>query len=201
MELSHTGREINMSNTENQNQESIVAKHFNLEPTPPQGVWVDQNMDDSEEAILDTDYMIGYFDKYFNWGKARGIIAANGGTAKAQIAKLHEEVDEILEGINENDRKKIVDGIGDSLVVLTQLVRLTGISFDEAMAEAWNSIKDRTGLMRCGVFVKQADLDLIGDFDWVAFEKCTDSGMVRDLIAKAKEWDKNGRVATDKYKG
>lgn len=181
---------------------SIVENHFGLEPSPPQGVWVDQNMVESSELIaMSSDGFVHYIDLIFAWGVARGIVAANGGTALAQLSKLHEEVDEIKEGIEENSRKKIVDGIGDSLVVLVQVARLAGISFDEAVEEAWNSIKDRTGLMRCGVFVKQADLDLVGDYDWVAFEKCTDANMVRDLIAKAKDWDKNGRNASERYQG
>lgn len=181
--------------------ESIVNKHFGLEPSPPQGVWKDQNFDNPQELLVSVQNFAEYIDNIFNWGVQRGIVAINGGTALAQIAKLKEEVDEIEEGINENDRKKIVDGIGDSLVVMVQLARLAGVSFDEAVAESWNSIKDRTGIMRCGVFVKQADLDLVGDFDWVAFEKCTDANMVRDLIAKAKAWHANGRKSEEKLRG
>lgn len=127
------------------------------------------------------------------WSLARGITIENGATIKAQATKLIEEAKEIIEACDEGDMDKLIDAMGDCDVVLNQINRLSGIPRLEALERAYNEIKDRTGVMRCGVFVKQADLDLVGDYDWVAFEKCTDAGMVKDLIYKAKAWNKNGR--------
>lgn len=148
--------------------------------------------------------LVAYEDlhnKIVQWSLDRGITIENGATIKAQAMKLIEEAQEIIEACDEGDMDKLIDGIGDCDVVLNQINRLSGIPRLDALEKAYAEIKDRTGIMRCGVFVKQADLDLVGDFDWVAFEKCTDAAMVKDLIAKAKEWDKNGRNQTEKYHG
>ena len=48
----------------------------------------------------------------------------------------------------------IIDGIGDQLVTLIILAELHGSSITECLEHAWNEIKDRTGKMIDGTFVK-----------------------------------------------
>jgi len=166
----------------------------------PQTAWEDENIHPTQ-LVNDSKEFAYLITKVGQWGLDRNITKAGGATALSQIKKLREEIDEIEEGILENNSAKIIDGIGDAQVVLIQISRLSGFGIHGCLAESYEEIKDRTGTMRCGVFVKQVDLDLVGDFDWVAFEKCTDADMVRDLITKAKAWDAEGRQAHGRLKG
>ena len=93
-----------------------------------------------------------------DWGIARGLTVGNGATIEAQAAKLVEEATELREAARVGDLDGIIDGIGDSLVVLIQASRLSGISFDQALKAAWKEIENRKGEMRFGIFVKEGDL-------------------------------------------
>lgn len=75
-----------------------------------------------------------------------------------QMLKLQEEIGELSEGIAKDKRDMIVDSIGDTYVVLTILSMQLGLNIESCIAEAYEEIKDRTGEMKDGVFVKQADL-------------------------------------------
>lgn len=89
------------------------------------------------------------------WAIERNITAAGGATALSQMKKLREEVEELGEGLVEDDRVKVVDGVGDALVVLIQICRLYGLTLDECLEHAYHEIKDRKGKMINGVFVKE----------------------------------------------
>lgn len=60
------------------------------------------------------------------WSKARGIL--DNGVWYSQATKLYEEDGEAATGISKNKRRYIMDGIGDALVVLVNLMEL--IKFD-----------------------------------------------------------------------
>ena len=49
---------------------------------------------------------------------------------------------------------EIKDGIGDMMVVLTNLAELCGLTVEECIESAWNEISNRTGKMKNGTFVK-----------------------------------------------
>lgn len=89
------------------------------------------------------------------WAIERNITAAGGATALSQMKKLREEVEELGEGLEEDDRTKVVDGVGDAMVVLIQICRLYGLTLGECLAHAYGEIKDRKGKMINGVFVKE----------------------------------------------
>lgn len=167
---------------------------------PEEVLWEDANIHPTE-LVVDSKELTYLITKVGQWGLDRNITKAGGATAYSQLAKLREEMEEIEEGLREGNATKVIDGIGDTMVVLIQIARLAGYGMQYCLTESYNEIKDRTGTMRCGVFVKQVDLDLVGDFDWIAFEKCTDADMVRDLITKAKAWDAEGRQAHGRLKG
>lgn len=117
----------------------------------------------SLDLIKNKTTVIALFDMIFQWGLDRGITLANGATFEGQVDKTIEEAVEAKEAYQVGDRKKLVDGIGDQLVTLVMQARLAGVSFDEALIAAWQDIRDRRGQMCCGIFVKQSDIDVLGD--------------------------------------
>ena len=78
----------------------------------------------------------------------------DGGDPKTQALKLVEEVGETCRAILKEDAKEMVDGIGDCVVVLTNLAELLGVSIEDCIEQAYNEIKDRTGKMSNGTFKK-----------------------------------------------
>lgn len=95
-------------------------------------------------------------DSVVNWGKERNIIG--GATALAQQEKLEEEVAEIRAALEAGDGAAVIDGIGDSMVVLIMQAGILGLRVEDCLATAYDEIKDRRGKMVNGVFVKESDL-------------------------------------------
>ena len=71
-----------------------------------------------------------------------------------QALKLVEEVGETCRAILKEDYEEITDGIGDCIVVLTNLAELHGVSIEECIEKAYNEIKNRKGKMDNGTFKK-----------------------------------------------
>ena len=92
------------------------------------------------------------FEKIVEWAEARNLI--EGATTHAQMLKLTEELGELAAGIARDDQDLIVDSIGDCVVVLTILAKQRGTSLRICADSAYEEIKDRTGKMVDGVFIK-----------------------------------------------
>ena len=92
------------------------------------------------------------FDDIRIWADLRGLY--DNGDPKTQALKLVEEVGETCRAILKNDTPEIYDGIGDCVVVLTNLAKLCGTSIEERTRGAYNEIKHRKGKMDNGTFVK-----------------------------------------------
>ena len=92
------------------------------------------------------------FDLIRDWANERGLYT--GGDTKTQSLKLVEEVGEICRAILKDNHSDIEDGIGDAVVVLTNLAELQGTSIEACIEAAYNEIKDRTGKMDNGTFKK-----------------------------------------------
>jgi len=92
------------------------------------------------------------FDKIRLWAEDRGLY--HKGDPKTQTLKLMEEAGEICRAVLKKDEEQIIDGIGDCVVVLTNLAQLAGTSIEECIDAAYNEIKDRTGKMSNGTFKK-----------------------------------------------
>ena len=92
------------------------------------------------------------FDLIRMWAKDRGLY--DKGDTKTQTLKLLEEAGEICRAVLKNKHDDVVDGIGDCVVVLTNLAELQGVSIEECIAQAYNEIKNRTGKMSNGTFKK-----------------------------------------------
>ena len=92
------------------------------------------------------------FDLIREWADERGLYEK--GDPRIQTLKLVEEVGEIARAILRDDFDEVVDGIGDSVVVLTNLAELMGVSIEACTASAYEVISKRTGKMVNGTFVK-----------------------------------------------
>ena len=93
-----------------------------------------------------------YFELIREWADARGLYEH--GDIKTQALKLVEEVGETCRAVLKDDDHAVIDGIGDCVVVLTNLAELLGVSIEDCIEQAYNEIKDRTGKMDNGTFKK-----------------------------------------------
>ena len=98
------------------------------------------------------DEVVFYFDKIRDWAEYNGIYAK--GDPKTQYIKLMEEAGEVGRAILKQDLPEIKDGIGDMVVVLTNLAELCDLSIEECVESAYDVISKRTGKMKNGTFVK-----------------------------------------------
>ena len=87
-----------------------------------------------------------------DWAGERGLYTK--GDKKTQFCKLMEEAGELGRAVLKNDKEEFVDAIGDMVVVLTNLAHLGGYTIEECIESAYNEIKNRTGEMNNGTFVK-----------------------------------------------
>ena len=135
-------RNITVGATHKADLERINEKHFYKKA---------MSCDDCEENI---------FDCIRDWANERGLY--DKGDPKTQYIKLMEETGEIGRAILKNDTDEIIDGIGDAVVVLTNLAELVGVPIEECIQEAYDVISKRTGKMVNGTFVKDQPITSYG---------------------------------------
>ncbi len=92
------------------------------------------------------------FDLIREWAMERGLY--DKGDVKTQTLKLMEEAGEICKATLKEDRAEIIDGIGDCVVVLTNLAELHGVTIENCIDTAYKVIKNRTGKMVNGTYKK-----------------------------------------------
>ena len=97
---------------------------------------------------------VSQFDLIREWADQRGLY--KNGDPKTQALKLVEEVGETCRAILKDDYNEIVDGIGDCVVVLTNLAELCNIQIEDCIRAAYEEIKNRKGKMENGTYVKDA---------------------------------------------
>ena len=105
-----------------------------------------------QEEVKNPGTYISHFDLIRDWADRRGLYDA--GDPKTQTLKLMEEAGEICRAVLKKDEPEIIDGIGDCVVVLTNLAHLCDTSIEECIEIAYNEIKDRKGKMDNGTFKK-----------------------------------------------
>jgi NTP pyrophosphatase (non-canonical NTP hydrolase) len=93
-----------------------------------------------------------HFDLIRRWASKRGLYEK--GDPKTQALKLVEEVGETCKAILKSDQAEIEDGIGDCVVVLTNLAHLCNTDIEHCIELAYNEIKNRKGKMSNGTFKK-----------------------------------------------
>ena len=109
-------------------------------------------MSDHREKTCKPDCEISQFDLIRTWANDRGLY--DGGDPKTQALKLVEEVGETCRAILKEDAPEMIDGIGDCVVVLTNLAELIGTPIEECITQAYNEIKNRKGKMVNGTYKK-----------------------------------------------
>lgn len=85
------------------------------------------------------------------WFIDRGLDKRDG---SGQLEKLQEEVDELKQAYIEVNRDEEIDAVGDILVVLIGYCLQRDLDIEECLSVAYNVIKNRTGKVVNGVFVK-----------------------------------------------
>jgi len=105
-----------------------------------------------EDFYEEEEKVVFYFDMIRDWAEERGIYA--NGDPKTQSLKLVEEVGETCRAILKQNKDDAMDGIGDCVVVLTNLAELLDTSIEECVERAYAEISNRTGKMKNGTFVK-----------------------------------------------
>ena len=104
-----------------------------------------------QERCPDCD-CVSQFDLIREWADQRGLY--KNGDPKTQALKLVEEVGETCRAILKDDHKETIDGIGDCVVVLTNLAELCGTDIEHCITAAYDEIKHRTGKMENGTYKK-----------------------------------------------
>lgn len=89
------------------------------------------------------------------WAKNKGLDKAD---PSKQMLKVVEETGEVAAALARNDQDDLRDGIGDVAVTLIILALQSDMDIYECLNVAYDEIKDRTGKMVNGVFVKSSDL-------------------------------------------
>lgn len=89
------------------------------------------------------------------WTTDRDLTSGN---PTAQMVKLMEEVGELANGINKDEKWQIIESIGDIYVVLVVLCMQLGLDINDCIWVAYEEIKDRKGKLVNGLFVKEEDL-------------------------------------------
>jgi NTP pyrophosphatase (non-canonical NTP hydrolase) len=108
----------------------------------------------SEPQFLKRKIMNQYnqFDLIRAWAMERGLY--DKGDIKTQTLKLMEEAGEICKATLKEDHDEVIDGIGDCVVVLTNLAYLNGVTIEDCIQAAYDVISKRTGKMVNGTFKK-----------------------------------------------
>lgn len=94
------------------------------------------------------------FEPIRDWAKERGIYEK--GNIDTQFEKLIEEVNELKQGLENENNDEIIDAIGDCVVVLTNLANFIDVDIEYCINIAYKVIKNRKGVMKNGFFEKDA---------------------------------------------
>ena len=86
------------------------------------------------------------------WAEEKGILSK--ATPLTQAVKTQEEVNELYHAILDDNRDEIKDAIGDIMVTLIIQCKMQGMDLQDCLESAYNVIKNRTGKMVDGMFVK-----------------------------------------------
>lgn len=96
-------------------------------------------------------------DLIIEWGKSKGIL--DHATPQSQYLKTVEEVQELGEGLMNEDDDEILDAVGDTVVTLVLLAKIKGWTLRDCVQHAYDVIKHRTGRMSGGIFIKDVPTD------------------------------------------
>lgn len=92
-----------------------------------------------------------------DWGRDKGILDSS--NPKIQLSKTLSELSELLAALEDNNEDEIIDGYGDVLVTLIlgwAIHSKQETSLCDCLEISYNVIKNRTGRMEGGLFIKDA---------------------------------------------
>lgn len=90
------------------------------------------------------------------WGKERELIKYE--YRYEQLAKVIEEVGELAAAMIRDDFNAQADAIGDVATALILLSNQLGIKYENCVAMAYGTIKDRRGIFKNRSYIKEEDL-------------------------------------------
>ena len=88
-----------------------------------------------------------------NWAEEKGLLKPE--FAPKQFMKIVEELGELSSAIIKEDVDKELDGFGDLLVTIIVLAWQRNINLKYALNVAYNKIKERSGELKNGSFIKE----------------------------------------------
>ena len=92
--------------------------------------------------------------KVIQWGEKRGIVKHS--NPRAQAEKTKEELQELFDAIDANDRDAMADAYGDILVTLVMGAATVDLDIKSCFELAYQTIKDRKGSLNSdGIWVKE----------------------------------------------
>ena len=89
------------------------------------------------------------------WAIDKGLDKAE---PSKQALKFFEEACEVAAALARDDMDEFKDAVGDTVVTLIILAQQKGYTLQECLQTAYDEIKNRTGKMVDGVFIKKEDL-------------------------------------------
>jgi NTP pyrophosphatase (non-canonical NTP hydrolase) len=93
--------------------------------------------------------------KVIQWGEKRGIVQNS--NPFAQAMKTQEELNELFEAINQNDRAAMADAYGDLLTTLIMGCACADLDLVTCFEGAYQEIKNRKGQLNSdGIWVKES---------------------------------------------
>jgi NTP pyrophosphatase (non-canonical NTP hydrolase) len=87
-----------------------------------------------------------------DWADDKGLVKEE--NSDKQLIKVIEEVGELASAILKKKRKEEIDAVGDIMVTLIIFAEIRGYDVMSALGYAYQEIKDRTGKMVDGSFIK-----------------------------------------------
>lgn len=110
--------------------------------------------------------MESLIEDVLHWGYHRGLHDTN--DLMAQMTKLSEELGEVAAGVARDDPERIMDAIGDMLVVMINMGEVFDNRYpgkrqcskyfiEDCLQAAWLQIRLRTGKTVNGVFIKSGE--------------------------------------------
>jgi NTP pyrophosphatase (non-canonical NTP hydrolase) len=91
-------------------------------------------------------------ENVINWADNKGLLKRE--NSFKQFIKTVEEMGEVANALNKDNKEALIDGIGDVVVTLIILAKQNNLDIEDCLEHAWNEIKDRTGKTVNGVFIK-----------------------------------------------
>ena len=87
-----------------------------------------------------------------DWADDKGLVKEE--NSDKQLIKIIEEVGELSSAFLKKNRKEEIDAVGDILVTLIIFAEIRGYDVMSALGYAYQEIKDRTGKIVDGSFIK-----------------------------------------------